>query len=269
MAQSTGIGKVTFGGVDLTNAPYYAHLTTDANYWFMDGQVSQQFPTGAESLVSTQPIFTSYPIHAIFRIEPPDGTRTSMLYALTQLTSVLDPSLGEQMLTFAEYSGSYFMAKKLTSTPQNEAAIPYMMELAVDFGCTGPAYTYNESVQTIGVLTGTTEYTLTTNGDTNALPRWRFTSSGAYLGPVSWVNNTTNQTFTWYGSLTTGDVLDVITDEYGIPHTVLINGNPNSAGVVAPSWPYLTPGDNDILFSGPSSGTLETRWRDRYLVGLQ
>ena len=268
MTQSTGIGKVFFGGVDLTSAPYYAHLAEVARYWFLDGQVSQQFPTGATSLVNTTPIFTTYPMHLVFRIQPPDGKRTTMLYALTQLASVLDPSRGEQVLNFAEFPNCYFLAKKLTSTPQNETTAPDMIELAVEFGCTGPAYAYTESVQTTEVTTGTTEFSLTSNGDANAQPRWRFTSSAAYLGGVSWANNTTGQTFTWYGSLTTGDILDVITDEYGIPHTVLLNGNPNSMGVVAPSWPYLLPGANDIVFSGPSSGTLETRWRDRYLVGL-
>jgi hypothetical protein len=271
MAGQSGTGVVTFGGVDLTSNPYYAHLTSDAKYWFLDGQSSQQFITSTQSLVSSMPYFQTFVLHEVFRIEPPDGTRVSMLYALTQLSSLLDPSKGEQKLVFAEYPAAYFIAKKQTSALQNETAIPYMVEMTVEFACTGPAYSTTENVATIDIVDTPTEFTLTSNGDALASPRWRYTMPAAwgYTGNVEWANNTTGESVAWDGALSKSALLDVIMDEYGIPRSVLVNGTPTMATVTGPAWPHLVPGDNDITFTGPSAGTLEIRWRDRFMVGAQ
>ena len=267
MTGQSGIGKVTFGGVDLTGPPYYAHLTTDAKYWFLDGQTSQQFPTGQASLVSSMPYFNEFLINAIFRIEPPDGTRTTMLSAIMQLAALLDPSQGLQKLTFAEFPYSYFWAVKQTSTPQNETTVPYMMELAVDFACTGPAYSVTENVVTVSIGDSTTYMLVTSAGDLRANPRWRFTASAAYSGDVQWQNITTGEQLTWTGSLGVGDILDVIMDEYGVPYTVILNGDAVTATASGSAWPHLISGVNTIALTGPNSGTAEIRWRDRWLVG--
>jgi hypothetical protein len=237
--------------------------------WWLDGFTFDQFPVGQTSLIPTLPILKDWLISLELRIIAPDYKRSTMLASRTALAQLINPLNGQQKLIFDEYPNSYFMALRQKSNVSKEDVSPYISEMEVDFACSGPAYSISESVVSSNVLEDATEFKLTSNGDVKASPRWRYVSTNPYIGNVSWMNTTTGETISWYGSLGSGDILDLIMDEYGVPMTALLNGDPATATITAPGWPHLNPGDNDIMFSGPSSGTLETRWRDRWLIGQQ
>ena len=127
------IGKVTFDGKNLTEAPYHAHLTTEAKYWFLDGFESMQIHVDPQRLISTQSYLKDWIIHAVFRVEPPEQTRKAMLTALASLASLLDPTRGEKKLIFDEFPYSYFIAKGQTFSLANETSVPTMVDVDVAF----------------------------------------------------------------------------------------------------------------------------------------
>lgn len=261
------IGKVTFDGKNLTEAPYHAHLTTEAKYWFLDGFESMQIPVDPQRLISTQSYLKSWIINAVFRVEPPEPTRKAMLTALASLASLLDPTRGEKKLIFDEFPYSYFIAKGQTFALANEATIPYMVDVPVAFACTGPSYSNVETVVNT-TIASTTDFIITSDGNAIASPRYRITPGAAYSGDVTLTNDTTNESLTWKGSLQTNDVLDIIIDaEYGTPYSVFKNGAVAMDNLTGPVWPRIIGGDNTFTLTGPASGKIETRWRDRYLVG--
>jgi len=272
---TSGEGKLWFGGVDITRAPYYAGLAYETEYWSLDGFDSMQFTTSPLSLITTRPYLKDWLIHDVIRIESPDGTRATMLRALIELSELFDPTKGEQQLIHAEYPGSYFMAKRQTSSLSNETASPYMVDLNIDFACTGPAYSVTESVELYPVNQTKESFTITSNGDTLASPRWRFYAGGPVTEESTYVisNLTTGESVSWTGQFSFGDILDLIMDpDYGVPYTAFKNGKDSLAGVNGPAWPHLAPGENEITFSqktGNISGVIEVRWRDRFLVGQQ
>jgi len=135
---TSGEGKLWFGGIDITKAPYYAGLAYETTYWFLDGFDSTQFPTSPLSLVSTRPYLKDWVISDVIRVVSPDNTRVTLLRAINELSDLFDPSNGEQQLIHAEYPGSYFMAKRQKSNLANETASPYMAEIDIDWACTGP-----------------------------------------------------------------------------------------------------------------------------------
>jgi len=264
------IGKVTFDGKNLTEAPYHAHLTTEAKYWFLNGFESMQIPVDPQRLISTQSYLKDWIISAVFRVEPPEETRTAMLTALAKLAALLDPTRGEKKLIFDEFPYSYFIAKGQTFALANEDAIPYMVDVEVAFACTGPSYSNVETVQHDTISDSPLSITVVSEGDSTAWPRYRITPGEAFSGDVVITNATTAETMTWNGSLQTNDVLDIIIDaEYGVPYSAFKNGAVAIDNLTGPAWPRLAPGENDITIWGPTSGTVETRWRDRFLVGLQ
>ena len=116
-------------------------------------------------------------------------------------------------------------------------------------------------------------FTLTSNGDTQASPRWRFYAGAT--GPTGFAitNSTTGEKVEWSGTLNFGDYVDIIMDpEYGTPGTILINGVTTSSTFTGPAWPHLVPGSNNIFFQqtvGLNDSLLEVTWRDRFKIGLQ
>jgi hypothetical protein len=165
---------------------------------------------------------------------------------------------------------SYFMAKGQKFAISDESQSPYIIELQADFGCTGPAYSLIESVSTTDVDTTPKLVTVLSMGNLNAAPRYRFIAGQAYNGAVTINNSVTSEQVSWTGVLAVGDVLDFIMDtDYGTPYTVLLNGNLAISTVNGPVWPHIPPGGSTVIFSGPNHGTLEIRWRDRFLVGQQ
>ena len=97
-----GEGKLWFGGVDITQAPYYAGLAYETKYWFLDGFDSMQVTTSPLSLVTTRPYLKDWLISDVIRVESRDNTRASMLHALIALSDVFDPTKGEQQLIHAK-----------------------------------------------------------------------------------------------------------------------------------------------------------------------
>ena len=278
MAEQLGTGKITFAGQNLNNAPYYAHLAQETKYWFLDGLESTQFVVDPMQLVSTKPYLKSWVINTVLRIEPPDGTRTSMLSALSALAGLLDPLKGEQQLIFDEFPDSYFLAKLQKSTLSNEATVPYMVDVNIEFACTGPAYSMFESVYTQTTTSSPATIIVTSNGDSKSQPRYRLIAGGTgwgmqnqtYSGDVSIANVTTGEKVTWNGILAFGDVLDVILDpDYGTPYSVFKNGQLSISTVTGPAWPHIVGGYNTFTLTGPRRCVFEARWRDRFLIGQQ
>ena len=256
--------RVSFDGVDLTQAPYHTYLTDASKYWFLNF-TSKQIQVGPTSLISTKSTIDSWVIPLELRIEPPDFSRHTMLAAMTALAGVLDPTKGECRLILGEFPGSFFMAKAQKGDPTKDEHS--MASFSVDFACTGPSYSLIESIQE-NPLAILDNILVTAGGDSIASPRYRITTAVAYSGDISIENTTTGERVLWNGTLAAHDVLDFIIDsEYGTPYTVLLNGANKVSTVVGPAWPHLKPGYNYLLYSGPASGTLETRWRDRWLVG--
>jgi hypothetical protein len=266
----TGTGKLTFAGQNINSPPYHAALAAETKYWFLDGFTSQQFVVDPQRLISTKSILKDWIISTVIRVESSDGTRKSMLTSVAALARLFDPRRGEQRLIFDEFPDSFFLAKLQKSTPINETQSPYMMELAIEFACTGPAYSNIESVETSEQVYAPQSFTVTSAGDSLVYPRWRYNATQAYSGGVGISNDTTGEYVGWSGNLAQNDMIDFVMDgEYGVPYTALKNGMPNIANVWGPAWPHLVPGENQITVSGPSSGTIEVRYRDRWLVGQQ
>lgn len=257
--------RLWFDGVDLTTAPYYTYLTDKSKYWFLNF-TSEQIAVGPLSLISTNSTIPEWVLTLELRIEPPDLSRATMLAALTALANLLDPTKGECPLVFGEFPNSFFMAKAQGTSPSEEGHS--YMTIIVEFACTGPSYSKVESVTTTTVTTSIDEYTVISNGDSKCSPRHRVTARASYTGDISLENLTTGEKILWNGTLGVNDVLDFILDpEYGTPYSCLKNGQSSMATVVGPAWPHLNPGSNLMLYNGPTSGTVETRWRDRWLVG--
>jgi hypothetical protein len=270
---TTGIGMMTFGGVDITQPPYYAHLADATKYWWLDGFDSTQFTTSPLSTISTRPYLKDWVISTVIRPKVPDNKRTTMIAAMIALGEVFDPTKGEQQLTFGEYPASYFIAKRQKSNPSNENVTPTLLDLDIDFACTGPAYSVVESVIWATASGVETSYaTFTSKGDTLASPRWRFYSAGYFNGTLTITNVTTDEAISWTGTLNVADTLEFIMDaEYGTPYTVFLNNEQSLSSFNGPAWPHLQPGLNEIELSAstPIHGILEARWRDRFLVGQQ
>jgi hypothetical protein len=193
-----------------------------------------------------------------------------MLRAVGALAKLLDPRNGEKMLIFDEFPQSFFWAKLKTSSLANENTSPYTVDVNVTFSCTGPSYSITESIVNVLVPASPFSYTLTSDGDSNALPRYRYISATAYTGPITIENVTTHEKVTWTGTLAAGDVIDIVMDpEHGTPYSVFKNGVSAISSVTGAAWPHVASGDNQFNFVGPTSGVMETRWRDRWLIGKQ
>ena len=273
MSKTPGTGKILFGGVDITAPPYYAHLADAAKYWWLDGFDSMQFPTSPLSLISTRPYLKDWVISVVLRPKVPDNTRESMVASLVALSELFDPTKGEQQLIFAEYLGSYFMAKRQSSNLANENITPTLVDIDIDFACTGPAYSTTTRDVNVAITNRNTEFTLTSEGDTLAYPRWRIYAGANGAIGFSISNETTGEQIEWSDTLNFGDYVDFIMDaEYGTPGTILINGVTTSSTFTGPAWPHVAPGTNQILFQqtvGLHDCLIQVTWRDRFKVGLR
>lgn len=260
--------QLIIDGVDLTQAPYYANLTADTRYWFLDGYTSTQFAVHPQRLVNTRPYLTSWIISDVIRITPPDMSRATMLNAYTKLAGVLDPNKGDRKIIHGEFPHSYFMGQLQKSSVVNETGSPATMEIQLDLACTGPSYSLTESVTRSPINSAGTNFFVYSYGDALVWPRFRLWCNRPYDGDVTIGNVTTEEQVVWNGTLESGDVLDFNLDyEYGIPYEVYLNGALSLNTVHGPAWPHIVPGYNEIYYWGPDEGELELRWRDRYLVG--
>ena len=271
-----GKGKLTFGGVDITRPPYYAGLALETKYHFLEGFTSQQFTTSPTSLITTRPYLKDWLITDVIQLITPDQTRETLMAARIALAELIDPTNGEQQLIHDEFAGSYFLAKRQSSSSTDEQSSPYLNKVSIDWACTGPAYSVTESIAQYSISTAVTTFTLTSDGDTEAYPLWTINLGGIYTGGMypltptfTITNTTTGETISWTGEANFGDVLEFVMDsEYGTPYTVLQNGEELPAVVKGPMWPRLVPGENNIQFvSSLTSGILTVQWRDRFMVG--
>ena len=267
-----GTGRLWFGGVDITEPPYYAGMTLETKYGFLDGYTSQQYTTSPNKLVITRPYAKDWLRHVVLRSIAPDNSRQTLMNSIIALGEVFDPTNGPQQLMFEEYIGSYFIAQSQTSILNNEAISAQMTEFDIDLACTGPAYSVEESEVIDSLNTRSKWMTITSNGDVPAWPCWRVYCGGPYEGSFSITNETTGEVVTWTGKLNFGDYIDFIMDEeYGTPYTIFINGTQQAlSGFSGPAWPHLVPGDNTILFTQLKSRQnflIDVRWRDRFEVG--
>ena len=279
MTTNDGVGRIWFGGVDITKAPYYAGITVDTKYGFLDGYTSTQYTTSPNKLVITRPYAKDWVRHIVLRSIAPDNTRHTLMRSIIALAELFDPTNGPQQLVFEEFIGSYFIAQSQTAILANEAASYQMTEFDIDLACTGPAYCVEESTSSALATSRSTQLTITSEGDVPAWPKWRVYCGGAYAGDnplptttFTITNQTSNESITWTGQLNFGDYLDFIMDEdYGTPYTILLNGTEQAmSGFTGPAWPHLVPGNNIIIFTQPTDAPfiLETNWRDRFAVGL-
>jgi Phage tail protein len=262
--------KLTYAGKNIMQAPYNAYMMMETKYWWLDGFTFAQFPTSATSLINSKTYIKEWVITVFLRIVSPDMTRATMQSSYNALAALFNPLNGDQQLIFDEFPMSYFMAKPLKMTITKESSAAHIIELEADFACTGPARSVIETVVSETVSTTPQTIPVLSLGDLPANPRYRFTSTAAYTGNVVIRNSVTLESVTWNGTLAANDVLDFIMDvDYGTPYTVLHNGNLSIATIVGPAWPHIPPGDSSIVLNGPASGTLEVRWRDKWLVGQQ
>ena len=186
------------------------------------------------------------------------------------LAQLFNPLNGDQPLVFDEFPQSYFIARGQKFAITKEDSAKHIIELEVDFACTGPAYSLNETVVSESVTTTPQSVQILSLGDIQSNPRYRFIASQAYSGNVLISNSITHEQILWVGVLAAYDVLDFIMDTtYGTPYTILHNGNLSISTIVGPAWPHIPPGVSNITLLGPRSGTFEVRWRDRWLVGQQ
>jgi hypothetical protein len=274
-SENEGVGRIWFGGVDITQPPYYAHLQDSAKMNWLDGFDSMQFTTSPLSTISTRPYLKDWVISMVIRPKVPDNSRISMNAAAAALAELFDPTKGEQQLILAEWPASFFMAKRQKSNPANENVVPTQLDLDFDLACTGPAYSVLETVyqQTIYSTTNT-QITVTSNGDSLVSPMWTFYAGGTLNGGIEIKNTTTGESVSWAGTLHFGDQLEFIMDPIdATSRTVFLNGEQALSSISGPAWPHLAPGENTILLrqTGPTQirGIFEVVWRDRFLVGAQ
>ena len=283
--RTDGIGKMWFAGVDITQAPYYAGLTTATQYWLLDGYTSTQFTTGPDSLGISRAYPKDWVIHVVINSIAPDRSRQTLMRSIIALNELFDPTQGPQQLVLAEFPGSYWVAQNQGSKLDNEAVSPQMFEADIDFACTGPAYSVTESATWATMIGAKSAFlTLTSNGDVKAGPIWTFYNAGnyPYVGTITIKNITNGQQISWSNvevgdPLNFGDRLDFILDpDYGTKYTILLNGTTDvTEGASGSSWPYLDPGVNNINFLiAPNttgytitSGLWEVKWRDRFKAG--
>ena len=275
--RTDGIGKMWFAGVDITQAPYYAGLTTATQYWLLDGYTSTQFTTGPDSLGISRAYPKDWVIHVVINSIAPDRSRQTLMRSIIALNELFDPTQGPQQLVLAEFPGSYWVAQNQGSKLDNEAVSPQMFEADIDFACTGPAYSVVESNALQGATTTITKFTITSDGDKKASPLWRVyvggpDTEGAYPQQTTFsiANTTTGEVVSWAGTTNFGDVIEFIMDaEYGTPYTVFHNSNLDEECWSGPAWPHLAPGTNEILFTqgGNIDSIIECTWRDRFNGG--
>ncbi len=269
-----GTGQAWFGGVDLTGPPYYASLTKATKYPLLDGYTATQFNVSPQALVTSRPYAKSWVLPLVFRSIAPDNTRTTLMKSITALNKIFDPANGPQQLILAEFPGSYWLGQNISSKLDAEDVSSQMLEANINFACTGPAYCVNDSVVWQEVTQTRVTFTVNSNGDTFASPRWRFYAGGPHSLSTTYKfsNLTTGESVSWSGSFAFGDVLDFCMDqEYGGTRKCFLNGNDSMASVTGPAWPHLAPGENTIQFTqstGNISGVIEVRWRDRFQGGL-
>lgn len=262
--------KLTFAGQDITQAPYNAVMTMQAKYWWLDGFTSTQYPTSATSLVNSKTYLKDWVITIYLRIISPDMTRATMQSSYNALAQLFNPLNGDQQLIFDEFPLSYFIAKGQKFAITKEDSAKHIIELEVDFACTGPPRSLSETVVSKNIATSPQSLPIFSLGDVQSSPRYRFTAAQAYTGNVTISNSVTNEQVIWNGALAAHDVLDFIMDvDYGTPYTVLHNGNLSISTIQGPAWPHIPPNDSRVSLMGPHSGTFEIRWRDRWLVGQQ
>ncbi len=282
----TGTGKTYWNGVDLTQSPYYAFLTSNTKYNWLEGLTFTQVPTGQNTMVSTSAYPSKMVLTLEYKLKPlanlgtltgPSQTREELHAAWCALEALTDPILqGEGKLTLGEYPGSYWIAKRLQSTPTDEADYPAMADVQLEFAVTGMAYSVATSTEWATVKSPVTTFTVTSNGDALAYPCWNFyTGSPIVDSNVIITNETTNESVTWNGLMSPGDELQfIMDDEYGEPGTVVVNDTPQG-NIKGPAWPHLVPGENVInvtiqgsgLGSSGPSGLIEVVWRDRFNRG--
>jgi len=216
------------------------------------------------------------PLANLGTLTGPSQTREELHAAWCALEALTDPILqGEGKLTLGEYPGSYWIAKRLQSTPTDEADYPAMADVQLEFAVTGMAYSVATSTQWVVINSQRTTFTVTSDGDALAYPCWNFYAGTPIInGGVTITNETSGESVAWSGLMAPFDELQFILDtEYGEPGTVVRNGY-LQGGVVGPVWPHLLPGENVITVSlqgglgtsGPSA-LLEVVWRDRFNRG--
>ncbi len=277
-----GTGKTYWNGIDLTQAPYYAYLTSNTKYDWLDGITFIQVPTGQNTMANTSAYPSKLLLTLEYKLKPlanigtltgPSQTRQELQAAWNALTALTDPILqGQGQLILAEFPGSYWIAKRLQTAPNDEADYPAMADVQLEFAVTGMAYSVTESYAAESIASSYTTLTVTSNGDSLAYPLWTIHCGGnGYGGTITITNTTTGEAVSWTGWVKFGDMLGYIMDaEYGEPGTMI-----QTWGSVTGAWPHLVPGDNIIEVkqspattgSGPINGIFEVQWRDRFSRG--
>jgi hypothetical protein len=286
------LGKTWWNGIDLTQPPYHAFLTSNTKYDWLAGITFLQVPTGQDTMEST----AAYPGKMVIACEYkigkdffyPDVTRVNLQSAWNALDALTDPILeGEGTLILGEFPGSYWIAKRLQTTPTDEADYPAMADVTLQFAVNGPAYSVTESEALVTLITAA-RMNITSNGDMRAFPCWAFYSAGEFIGTITITNQTSNESLVWDNtttgiSLNFGDYLTFsMDDEYGTAFTVLLNGEANddaNAAVQSAFWPHLLPGDNTVVATASvaarptakssAGGLVRVLWRDRFQRGQQ
>ena len=105
-----------------------------------------------------------------------------------------------------------------------------------------------------------TTFTVTVNGNAPAYCIIRITNDSSNISSLTVDNFTSDEVFSYTGSLVTSNTLVVDTDK----HTVENNAVDGLADFTGDLGMMLMPGDNAMKIVGVVSGTIKVDWYDRW-----
>lgn len=144
--------------------------------------------------------------------------------------------------------------------PENKVALR-VFDFSLSFVAPEPYFISTNYIRVKQTISATpTTFTVTPSGNAFTRPIIKITNSSSNITSLTFENLTNGQTFSYVGSLSTGNSLIVDTDAF----TVQNNGTDDIANFTGDLDTILLPGGNQIRITGLVSGTVRVDYLDRW-----
>lgn len=169
------------------------------------------------------------------------------------------PDYTVQFIDFYLFDDRYIRGALTDISPEITAGL-LLIPFEVSITAEKPFFYYMQKLRKSQALSGDTSFTVTTNGSAPSIPKITITNSSSNITSLTWQNLTTGESFSYTGSLATGQDLVVCSNKF----TVENNGITDISNFSGDLNLQLYPGDNKILVTGLASGTCKVDWFDRW-----
>lgn len=145
-------------------------------------------------------------------------------------------------------------------SPEISAALR-KIDFTYDFAIPDPFFWYVQLLRSSNAIAASpTSFEVTVNGNAFTRPKFTITNSGSNVTSIIVANLTTNQSFSYTGSVATAGVLEVDCEEIDVE----IDDVDDMANASGDLEMILVPGVNKIKVTGLVSATCKVDWRDKW-----